>query len=87
MVMALKPIYDEVKIRRVVVSNQAVSGTGVDAIEELKEQLKMILDGKNPKSKVYPYPIAFNVLPHIDVFDESGYSMEEWKMVNETRKY
>ena len=87
MVMALKPIYDEVKIRRVVVSTyQAVSGTGVDAIEELKEQLKMILDGENPKSKVYPYPIAFNVLPHIDVFDESGYSMEEWKMVNETRK-
>ena len=60
-----KPIYDEVKIRRVVVSTyQAVSGTGVDAIEELKEQLKMILDGENPKSKVYPYPIAFNVLPH-----------------------
>lgn len=87
MVVTLKPIYDAVKIKRVVVSTyQAVSGTGVDAVEELKQQLKMILNGENPKSQVYPYPIAFNVLPHIDLFDDTGYSLEEWKMVNETRK-
>ena len=87
MVVALKPIHDAVKIKRVVVSTyQAVSGTGVDAVEELKQQLKMILNGENPKSQVYPYPIAFNVLPHIDLFDDTGYSLEEWKMVNETRK-
>jgi aspartate-semialdehyde dehydrogenase len=87
MVVALKPIHDTVKIKRVVVSTyQAVSGTGVDAVEELKQQLKMILSGKAPKHEVYPYPIAFNVLPHIDIFDETGYSLEELKMVNETRK-
>jgi aspartate-semialdehyde dehydrogenase len=87
MVVALKPIHDAVKIKRVVVSTyQAVSGTGVDAIEELKQQLKMVLNGENPKAHVYPYPIAFNVLPHIDVFDDTGYSQEEWKMVNETKK-
>jgi len=86
-VVALKPIHDTVKIKRVVVSTyQAVSGTGVDAVEELKQQLKMILSGKAPKHEVYPYPIAFNVLPHIDIFDETGYSLEELKMVNETRK-
>jgi aspartate-semialdehyde dehydrogenase len=87
MVVALKPIHDAVKIKRVVVSTyQAVSGTGVDAVEELKQQLKMILNGEDPKNEVYPYPIAFNVLPHIDIFDDTGYSLEEWKMVNETRK-
>lgn len=87
MVVALKPIHDAVEIKRVVVSTyQAVSGTGVDAVEELKQQLKMILNGQEPKHEVYPYPIAFNVLPHIDVFDDTGYSLEEWKMVNETRK-
>lgn len=87
MVVVLKPIYDEVKIKRVVVSTyQAVSGTGNDAMEELISQSKMIIEGQNPKSQVYPYPIAFNVLPHIDVFDETGYSMEEWKMVMETKK-
>jgi aspartate-semialdehyde dehydrogenase len=87
MVVALKPIHDAVKIKRVVVSTyQAVSGTGVDAVEELKQQLKMILNGQEPKHEVYPYPIAFNVLPHIDIFDDTGYSLEEWKMVNETRK-
>ncbi|NLZ52678.1 MAG: aspartate-semialdehyde dehydrogenase [Thermoanaerobacteraceae bacterium] len=87
MVVALKPIHDAVKIKRVVVSTyQAVSGTGLDAIEELKQQLKMFLNGENPKANIYPYPIALNVLPHIDVFDDTGYSQEEWKMVNETRK-
>jgi len=87
MVVALKPIHDAARIKRVVVSTyQAVSGTGIDAIEELKQQLKMVLNGETPKARIYPYPIAFNVLPHIDVFDDTGYSQEEWKMVNETKK-
>ena len=87
MVVVLKPIHEKVRIKRVVVSTyQAVSGTGVDAIEELKLQSKKILSGDKPEPRVYPYPIAFNVLPHIDVFDDTGYSMEEWKMVRETKK-
>jgi aspartate-semialdehyde dehydrogenase len=87
MVVVLKPIHEKVRIKRVVVSTyQAVSGTGVDAIEELKLQSRKILSGDKPEPRVYPYPIAFNVLPHIDVFDDTGYSMEEWKMVRETKK-
>lgn len=87
MVVVLKPIHEKARIKRVVVSTyQAVSGTGVDAIEELKLQSKKILSGDKPEPRVYPYPIAFNVLPHIDVFDDTGYSMEEWKMVRETKK-
>jgi aspartate-semialdehyde dehydrogenase len=87
MVVVLKPIHEKARIKRVVVSTyQAVSGTGVDAIEELKLQSKKILSGDKPEPRVYPYPIAFNVLPHIDVFDDMGYSMEEWKMVRETKK-
>ena len=87
MVVALKPLHDVARIKRVVVSTyQAVSGTGLEAIEELMEQLKMVLNGEDPKARVYPYPIALNVLPHIDVFDDTGYSQEELKMVNETKK-
>lgn len=87
MVVVLKPIHEKARIKRVVVSTyQAVSGTGVDAIEELKLQSRKILSGDKPEPRVYPYPIAFNVLPHIDVFDDTGYSMEEWKMVRETKK-
>ncbi|HHW03698.1 MAG TPA: aspartate-semialdehyde dehydrogenase [Thermoanaerobacterales bacterium] len=87
MVVVLKPIHEKARIKRVVVSTyQAVSGTGVDAIEELKLQSGKILNGDMPEPRVYPYPIAFNVLPHIDVFDDTGYSMEEWKMVRETKK-
>jgi aspartate-semialdehyde dehydrogenase len=87
MVLALKPIYDESKIKRVVVSTyQAVSGTGVEAIEELKLQSQEIIKGIEPEAKVYPHTIAFNALPHIDVFDETGYTLEEWKMVRETKK-
>ncbi|WP_213974603.1 aspartate-semialdehyde dehydrogenase [Tepidanaerobacter acetatoxydans] len=87
MVIVLKPIHDVAKIKRVVVSTyQAVSGTGLEAIEELKEQIKAILNSENPKNEIYPYPIAFNTLPHIDVFDDTGYSLEEWKMLHETRK-
>lgn len=87
MVMVLKPIHDVAKIKRVVVSTyQAVSGTGLEAIDELKEQSKAVLSGKKPKAEVYPHPIAFNILPHIDVFDETGYTLEEWKMIRETKK-
>lgn len=87
MVVVLKPLHDRAKIKRVVVSTyQAVSGTGLEAIEELKTQSLDILNGRQTEAKVYPYQIAFNLLPHIDVFDETGYSLEEWKMVNETKK-
>lgn len=87
MVVVLKPIHDRAKIKRVVVSTyQAVSGTGMDAIEELKLQSRQLLNGEKPEPRIYPHPIAFNVLPHIDVFDDTGYSKEEWKMVRETKK-
>ena len=87
MVVVLKPIHDAVKIRRVVVSTyQAVSGTGKKAIEELIEQTRAILSSRDPVVKVYPHRIAFNCLPHIDVFLDNGYTKEEVKMVNETKK-
>src|SRR3990170_3067857 len=87
MVVALKPIHDLVRIKRIVVSTyQAVSGTGKRAIQELTEQTKAILSGQEPKVQVYPHQIAFNCLPHIDVFLENGYTKEEMKMVNETKK-
>ncbi|HUH66017.1 MAG TPA: aspartate-semialdehyde dehydrogenase, partial [Syntrophales bacterium] len=87
MVLVLKPIQDAVGIKRVVVSTyQAVSGTGKEAIEELLLQTKALLSGRKPVVKVYPHRIAFNCLPHIDVFLKNGYSKEEMKMVNETKK-
>jgi aspartate-semialdehyde dehydrogenase len=87
MVVALKPIHDAVGIKRVVVSTyQAVSGTGMKAIQELTDQAKAILGGNKPEIKVYPHQIAFNCLPHIDVFLENDYTKEEMKMVNETKK-
>lgn len=87
MVVALKPIHDLVKIKRIVVSTyQAVSGTGMRAIQELREQTKAILNDSEPKIEVYPHQIAFNCLPQIDVFLENGYTKEEMKMVNETKK-
>ena len=87
MVVALKPIHDRYKIKRVVVSTyQSVSGTGQDAIEELKLQSSQALKGDPTTKEVYPHQIAFNCLPHIDTFLESGYTKEEMKMVNETRK-
>lgn len=87
MVMVLKPIKEAAGIKRVVVSTyQAVSGTGTDAIEELLSQSKTVLEGKNPEPKVYPHSIAFNALPQIDVFDENGDTLEELKMVKETKK-
>ena len=87
MVVALKPIHDRAKIKRVVVTTfQAVSGTGKEAIEELAEQTKSLMNMKEPAISVYPHRIAFNCLPHIDVFLENGYTKEEMKMVNETKK-
>lgn len=87
MVVVLKPIHDLASIRRVVVSTyQAVSGTGQKAIAELQDQLKAMHEGRPVEKKVYPHQIAMNILPHIDVFLENGYTKEEMKMVNETRK-
>jgi aspartate-semialdehyde dehydrogenase len=87
MVVALKPIHDAARIKRIVVSTyQAVSGTGLKAIDELLSQTRAILNSQAVQKKVYPHQIAFNCLPQIDVFLENGYTKEEMKMVNETRK-
>jgi len=87
MLVALKPIYDKVGIKRLVISTyQAVSGTGAKAINELKSQMRDWATGKPMEHKVYPHQIAFNCLPHIDSFLDNGYTKEEMKMVNETRK-
>jgi aspartate-semialdehyde dehydrogenase len=87
MVVALKPIHDAVRIKRVVVSTyQAVSGTGRRAIKELESQVLAIYNNKEIEKSVYPHQIAFNCLPHIDVFFDNGYTKEEIKMVNETKK-
>lgn len=87
MVLALKPLDDVFKIKRVVVSTyQAVSGTGKEAVEELIKQSNAALKGDEITSEVYPHQIAFNILPHIDVFDSEGNTKEELKMVMETRK-
>jgi aspartate-semialdehyde dehydrogenase len=87
MLVALKPLHDAVGIERInVCTYQAVSGTGKEAIEELASQTAELLNGRSVKPSVYPRQIAFNVLPHIDVFQENGYTKEEMKMVWETRK-
>jgi aspartate-semialdehyde dehydrogenase len=87
MVVVLKPIHDVAKIKRVVVSTyQAVSGTGKRAIKELETQVLAIYNQQEIKKEVYPHQIAFNCLPHIDVFFDNGYTKEEMKMVNETKK-
>lgn len=94
MVMALKPIYDLAKIKRIIVSTyQAVSGAGKEGIDELTNQVKAYSEGKDMEAKILPsaslskhYPIAFNLIPQIDVFLDNLYTKEEMKMVNETRK-
>ncbi len=87
MVLVLKPLHDAARIIRVVVSTyQSVSGTGQKAIDELDGQSRAALAGKPLEMKVYPHPIAFNCLPHIDSFLDNGYTKEEIKMVNETKK-
>lgn len=87
MMVALKPIYDAVGIERInVCTYQAVSGTGKQAMEELAKQTASLLNGRPVETNVYPKQISFNVLPHIDVFQENGYTKEEMKMVWETKK-
>jgi aspartate-semialdehyde dehydrogenase len=87
MVVALKPIYDAVGIERIVVTTfQSVSGTGNKAIAELFSQSEAVLDSGDIEIDVYPHQIAFNVIPHIEHFLDNGYTNEEVKMVNETRK-
>lgn len=87
MVVALKPLHSLFKIKRIVVSTyQSVSGTGQRAIEELKNQVKAYAVGLPLPVQTYPYQIAFNCLPQIDVFEENGYTKEEMKMFYETRK-
>lgn len=87
MVVAVKPIYDQAGINRIVVSTyQAVSGSGQKAVEELESQIRSLLNMQEAQSKVYPHQIAFNCLPHIDDFLDNDYSKEEMKMVNETKK-
>ena len=87
MVVVLKPIHDRYKIKRIVVSTyQAVSGAGSEAMEELSEQVKSLFNMKEPVVGALPHRIAFNCLPQIDSFLDNGYTKEEMKMVNETRK-
>ncbi len=87
MVVALYPLHKVNHIKRIVASTyQAVSGTGAAAMEELTTQSKLVLEGQNVVPHVYPHQIGFNLLPEIDVFLDNGYTKEEWKMVEETRK-
>ena len=87
LVLVLKPIHDAAGIKRIVVSTyQSTCGWGKEAVEELKEQSKAIVEGKKVKVKYLPRQIAFNCFPHIDVFLDNAYTKEEMKMVNETRK-
>ena len=87
LVIALKPLHDLFEIKRVVVSTyQSVSGGGKAPMDELIEQTKMALGGKNIESKNFTKQIAFNAIPHIDTFSDSGYTKEELKMTNETKK-
>jgi aspartate-semialdehyde dehydrogenase len=87
LVVALKPLHDAARIKRVVVATyQSVSGAGKDAMDELFSQTKSVYTNDELKLKKFPKRIAFNVIPHIDVFMEDGYTKEEWKMVAETKK-
>ena len=87
MVVVLKPLHDAAQIERIVVSTyQAVSGAGKAAVDELRAQTRAILNAEQPVYSVFPHPIAFNCIPHIGDFEDSGYSTEEIKMVKETQK-
>ncbi|MGM0424993.1 MAG: aspartate-semialdehyde dehydrogenase, partial [Thermodesulfobacteriota bacterium] len=87
MVVALKPLHDAARIKRIVVSTyQAVSGSGQKAVDELQAQVRALFNMQEPEVQVYPHQIAFNCLPHIDQFQENDYSGEEMKMINETKK-
>lgn len=85
--MALHPLHLEFRVKRIVAASyQAVSGTGAQAIEELRKQVEAISTGRPIEKQVYPHQIAFNVLPHVDTFLENGYTREEMKLQNEGRK-
>lgn len=85
--MALHPLHQEFRVKRIFASSyQAVSGTGAQAIEELRQQVQAIATGQPVEKKVYPHQIAFNVLPHVDSFLDTGYTKEEMKMQNEGRR-
>lgn len=87
MVVALNPLHEAARVKRIVVTTfQSVSGTGKEAMDELMDECKDLLSFKEPTPKVYPYQIAFNCLPQIDDFLPTGYTKEEMKLVNETRK-
>jgi aspartate-semialdehyde dehydrogenase len=87
MVVALKPLHDAARIRRIVVSTyQSVSGKGQQGIEELEKQTSDLMNSRQVTVKAFAHRIAFNLIPHIDSFTENGYTKEEMKMVNETRK-
>jgi aspartate-semialdehyde dehydrogenase len=87
LVLALKPLHDQFKIKRVIVSTyQSVSGAGKNHMTELEEQSKLVLNKQKVTSKNFTKQIAFNVIPHIDSFMEDGSTKEEWKMVVETKK-
>ncbi|MDH5696364.1 MAG: aspartate-semialdehyde dehydrogenase, partial [Dehalococcoidia bacterium] len=87
LVVALYPLHRVNPIKRIIAATyQAVSGTGSAAVEELTEQAKQVLEGETTIPHVYPHQIAFNLLPEIDVFLDNGYTKEEWKMLEETRK-
>ena len=87
LMLPLKPLHDKYKIKRVIVSTyQAVSGAGKASVDELFSQTKDYLDNKNIKSKNFTKQMAFNLIPHIDAFVDDGYTKEEWKMENETKK-
>ncbi len=87
MVVVLAPLYRRARIKRIVVSTyQAVSGAGQKAVLELEEQVRTIASGKKVKPRVFPHQIAYNCIPQIDIFLENGYTKEEMKMVNETKK-
>lgn len=87
MVVALKPIHDLSRIKRVnVATYQAASGAGAAAMQELVNQYREIIDGNEPTVEKFAYQLAYNVIPHVDVFTDNGYTKEEMKMFNETRK-
>ena len=86
-VMCLWPLHKVNPVKRIIADTyQSVSGTGKAAVEELTTQTRHVLEGKSVVPHVYPHQIAFNILPEIDVFMDNGYTKEEWKMINETRK-
>jgi aspartate-semialdehyde dehydrogenase len=87
LVVALKPLHDAARMKRIVVSTyQSVSGAGRKAMEELSQQVAALFNGKEIEKEKFPHQIAFNCIPHIDAFMDDGYTKEEWKLINETRK-